>query len=117
MPFITFFQFFNEKTPKNYNKDIPYILFRKSEHKKRENVLDWEITVPDRPTGALYSHPSLKIPILDHTDIAPPRFVFPPSEQDTEKPLFRMIFSEIFQLIFADFFRATRKVVACYSIP
>jgi hypothetical protein len=59
-----------------------YILYRRSEHKKRENVLDWELTDPDRPAGGLYSHPSLKIPIIHHTDIALPRFVFTPSEQD-----------------------------------
>ena len=37
-------------------------------HKNHENVLDWEITVPDRPTSGLYTHPSLKISILHHTD-------------------------------------------------
>ena len=43
---------------------LVYILFRGSEHKNRENVLNWEITVPDWPTGGLHTHPSLKIPIL-----------------------------------------------------
>ena len=46
--------------------DMAHILFRGSEHKSSENVLDWEINVPDRPTGGLYSHPSLKIYILYH---------------------------------------------------
>jgi hypothetical protein len=51
-------------------------------HAADENVQDWEITVPDRPTGGFYSYASLKIPILHHTDIAFPIFVFTLSEQD-----------------------------------
>jgi hypothetical protein len=45
-------------------------LFRRSEHQNRENVLAWEITVPDWPTDGLYSHPSLEIPLLHHPDIS-----------------------------------------------
>ena len=33
------------------------ILFRMSQHKNFENVLDWEITVPDWPKGGLHTHP------------------------------------------------------------
>ena len=48
---------------------VYYILFRGSEHKNQENVLDRKIIVPDRPTGGLLPHPSLKISIIHHTDI------------------------------------------------
>ena len=44
--------------------------------------MDWEINVPDWPIGGLYDLPSLKIPILYHTDIYLSDFVFFPSEQD-----------------------------------
>ena len=40
-----------------------------SEHKNRENVLDSELTVPDWPTGGLYTQPSITIPIIRHTDM------------------------------------------------
>ena len=40
------------------------ILFRRREHKKRENVLEWERSVSDRPTGGLSPHSSLKIPFI-----------------------------------------------------
>jgi hypothetical protein len=46
------------------------ILARGSEQTNRENVLDWEVTVPDWPKGGLHTHTSLKIRILRHTDIS-----------------------------------------------
>jgi hypothetical protein len=58
------------------------ILLRRSEQKKRANLLDSKITVHDWPAGGLYSHSSFKILILHHTDIALPRFLFTSSEQD-----------------------------------
>jgi hypothetical protein len=58
--------------PRYHMKKILLIYRIQSEkkHKNGKNVLDWEISVPDRPTGGLYTHPSLKIPILHRTDIS-----------------------------------------------
>ena len=38
--------------------------------KNDENILDLEMSVPDWPRGGLYTHPSLEIPIIYHTDIS-----------------------------------------------
>ena len=51
-----------------------YILFKRTEHKIRENVVDWEITVPDWPSGGLYTQQSVKILVIHQTDIT---FRFP----------------------------------------
>ena len=50
--------------------DFSNILYKESEHKNRESVLNWEITVLDWSSGSLYTHSSQKILILQHTDIA-----------------------------------------------
>jgi hypothetical protein len=57
------------------------VLFRGSVFKIRQNVLDWETTVLDKPTSGRYTHQSLKIPIFHHTDISP-NFEHTSSEQD-----------------------------------
>ena len=55
---------------RNFLQQDLNILFRVKKHKNRENVLYWEISIPDWPTGGLYTHPFLNIPITHHTDIS-----------------------------------------------
>ena len=44
-------------------------MLKVKKHKNGKNVLNWVIRVPEWPTGGMYTHPALKIPILNHTDI------------------------------------------------
>jgi hypothetical protein len=50
---------------------FPAIVFRVKQIKNGKNVLDCEIGIRGRLTGGLYTHPSLKFPIMHHTDISP----------------------------------------------
>ena len=54
-------------------------------NEKTQAVLDWEISVPDWPTGGMYAQRSLEIAIIHHTDISLSDFGFFHSEQDINK--------------------------------